>query len=74
MSARLVLVGYEPSRTGVCVVKIAIEGNGVLITLRENADIERISIDRKRVTADVNAAVQAVHEFLVSFIMASRPD
>jgi hypothetical protein len=56
------------------VIKISIEDDGVLIILRENADIERISVDRKRVMADVSAAVQAVHEFLVSFITASRAD
>lgn len=67
-------MGYEPLRTGVCVVTISIEASGVHITVRENADVERISVDRKRVMDDVNAAIQAVRDFLVSFIEASRAD
>ena len=46
----------------------------MFITLRENADVERIPADRTRKTSDVDEAVQAVHEFLISFVAASRAD
>ena len=65
---------HEPARTGVCVIRITIQSSGVLITLRENPDVEQVSTDRRHVTTDVSAAVQAVQEFLISFIAASRAD
>jgi hypothetical protein len=44
----------------------------MFITLRENADVERIPVDRTRKITDVSEAVRAVHEFLTSFVAASR--
>jgi hypothetical protein len=67
-------VRNEPSRTGVCVVRITAEGSRIFITLRENADVERIAADRTRKISDVNDTVLAVHEFLTSFVAASRAD
>ena len=46
----------------------------MFITLRENADVERISADRTCKMSDVDEAVQAVHEFLTSFAAAPRAD
>ena len=46
----------------------------MFITLRENADLERIPGDRTCRMSDVSEAVQAVHEFLTSFVAASRAD
>jgi hypothetical protein len=67
-------VRNEPSRTGVCVIRITAEGSRIFITLRENADVERIAADRTRKISDVNDTVLAVHEFLTSFVAASRAD
>jgi hypothetical protein len=44
----------------------------MFITLRENADVERIPADRTRKITDVSEAVRAVQEFLTSFVAASR--
>jgi hypothetical protein len=63
---------YDPSRTGVCVVRIEEQGSGVLITLRTNADIGQVSMERTLVVADVEVAVQAVWEFLVAFAARSQ--
>lgn len=57
----------DPSRTGICVVRIEEQGSGVLITLRVNADVEQVSTERVLVVANVDAAVRAVREFLVAF-------
>jgi hypothetical protein len=46
----------------------------MFITLRENADVERIPADRTSKMSDVSEAVLAVHEFLTSFVAASRAD
>jgi hypothetical protein len=64
-------VRYQPSRTGVCVVRIETQPSGVLITLRENPDIEQVSTERAIVVTDVDAAVEAVRDFLRSFVAAS---
>jgi len=64
-------VRYEPSRTGVCVIRIELQSSGVLITLLENPDVEQVSTAQTSVQADVDAAVQAVQEFLRSFIATS---
>jgi hypothetical protein len=56
------------------VIRITIQSSGVLITLQENPDVEQVSTNRRHVTTDVSAAVQAVQEFLISFIAASRAD
>lgn len=55
-------------------VRITAEGSRIFITLRENADVERIAADRTRKISDVNNTVLAVHEFLTSFVAASRAD
>ena len=65
-------VSSEPSRTGVCVIRITAQGGRMFITLRENADVERIPADRTYKMTDVSDAVRAVHEFLTSFVAASR--
>lgn len=62
-----VLVRENPSRAGVCVVRIEEQGRGVLITLRTNADIEQLSTERVQTVADVGAAVLVVEEFLTAF-------
>jgi len=67
-------VSNEASRTGVCVIRITAQGSRTFISLRENADVERIPADRTRKMSDVNEAVQAVHEFLTSFVAASPAD
>ena len=67
-------VNSEPSRTGVCVIRITAQGGRMLITLRENADVERIPADRTYKMTDVSEAIRAVHEFLTSFVAASRAD
>jgi hypothetical protein len=67
-------VSNEPSRTGVCVIRITAQGSSIFITLRENADVERIPADRTYKMRNVNEAVQAVHEFLTSFVAASPAD
>jgi sugar/nucleoside kinase (ribokinase family) len=67
-------VSNEPSRTGVCVIRITAQGSRMFITLRENANVERIPADRTSKMSDVNEAVLAVHEFLTSFVAASRAD
>ena len=54
-------VSNEPSRTGVCVIRITAQRSSILITLRENADVERIPATDMQ-DADVNEAVQ-VREF-----------
>jgi hypothetical protein len=57
----------NPSRTGVCVVRIEAQASSVLITLRTNTDIEQISTERVVVVADIEAATQVVREFLAGF-------
>jgi len=56
------------------VIRITAQGSGIFITLRENADVERIAADQTRKMSDVNETVLAVHEFLTSFVAASRAD
>jgi hypothetical protein len=56
------------------VIRITAQGSRIFITMRQNADVERIPADQTDKMSDVNAAVEAVHEFLTSFIAASRPD
>lgn len=63
---------YEPSRTGVCLVRIERQRSGVLITLRTNADVAQLSAERVTVLADVEAAVAAVRQFLVAFAARNR--
>lgn len=65
-------VSSEPSRTGVCVIRITAQGGRMFITLRENADVERTPADRTYKMTDVSEAIRAVHEFLTSFVAASR--
>jgi hypothetical protein len=62
---------YEPTRIGVCVVRIEPRRGGVLIKLLQNADVEQISTVRTSVTTDIDTAVQEVREFLNSFTAAS---
>jgi hypothetical protein len=57
----------DPSRTGVCVVRIEAQAGGVLITLRTNTDIEQVSTERVVVVADIDAATRVVREFLAGF-------
>jgi len=56
------------------VIRITAQGSRTFISLRENADVERIPADRTCKMSDVNEAVQAVHEFLTSFVAASPAD
>jgi len=65
-------VPYEPSRTGVCLVRIEAQDSGVLITLRTNADVQQVSTEQILVVADVEVAVQVVREFLIGFTVASK--
>jgi hypothetical protein len=65
--ARMDAVRENPSRTGVCVVRIEAQAGSVLITLRTNTDIEQISTERVVVVADIDAAIQAVRTFLAGF-------
>jgi predicted alpha-1,6-mannanase (GH76 family) len=65
-------VPYEPSRTGICLVRIEAQDSGVLITLRTNADVEQVSTEQVLVVADINAAVQVVREFLTEFTVVSK--
>jgi hypothetical protein len=63
----MITMGCESSRIGVCVIRIEVRRNGVLITLQENADIEQISTERTSTKADIDVAVLAVRRFLQSF-------
>jgi hypothetical protein len=54
------------------VVRIERQRSGVLITLRTNADVAQVSAERVIVVADVEAAVEAIREFLVGFAASSR--
>jgi len=56
------------------VIRITAQGSRIFIIMRQNADIERFPADQTFKMSDVNAAVEAVHEFLTSFVAASRPD
>jgi hypothetical protein len=67
-------VRCDPSRTGVCVVRIETQRSGILITLRTNADVAQLSAERVIVVAEVEAAVEAVRKFLVAFAATSRND
>ena len=44
----------------------------MFITLRANADVERIPADRTYKMTEVSEAIRTVHEFLTSFVAASR--
>jgi hypothetical protein len=44
----------------------------MFITLRANADVERIPADRTYKMTDVSEAIRTVHEFLTSFVAGSR--
>ena len=55
-------------------IRITAQGNRIFIIVRQNADVERIPTDRMYKMSDVDAAVEAVREFLTSFIAASQPD
>jgi hypothetical protein len=62
---------HQPSRIGVCVIRVETQRSGVLITLRENPDVEQVSTERAIAVTDVDAAVEAVRDFLRSFVAAS---
>jgi hypothetical protein len=62
------------ARTGVCVVRIESQRSGILVTLRTNADVAKLPVERVIVVADVEAAVEAVRSFLVAFAATSRND
>lgn len=51
-----------------CVVRVETQAHGVLITLRFNPDIERLSTGAESTTADAAAALRTVREFLHSFL------
>ena len=74
MSARLLAMRNDHSRTGVCVVRVESQRSGVLITVRTNADVVQLSAERVIVVADVEAAVEAVRAFLVAFAETTRND
>lgn len=67
-------MGCDPPRTGVCVVRIERQRGGILITLRSNADVAKLPVERVIVVADVEAAVETVRRFLVAFAATSRND
>lgn len=58
---------HEPNRTGVCLIRVEVRGGGVLITVRENPDIEQASTERVLTFPDVESAVMEVREFLGRF-------
>ncbi|MEV7888637.1 hypothetical protein ACWD3I_20245 [Streptomyces sp. NPDC002817] len=58
---------HEPNRTGVCLIRIEVQRGGVLVTVRQNPDIEQVSTERVLTFPDVESAVAAVREFLGHF-------
>jgi hypothetical protein len=58
---------HSPQRTAVCVVRAERQETGLLITLVINPDIEEISAQRSLRVADIDAALDAVRQFLVGF-------
>ncbi|MFJ2235191.1 hypothetical protein [Streptomyces sp. NPDC087859] len=58
---------HEPNRTGVCLIRVEVQGGGVLVTVRQNPDIEQASTERVLTFPDVESAVEAVREFLGCF-------
>lgn len=56
-----------PNRTGVCLVRIEAQDDGTLITVRLNSDVGQVSTERMNSFQDVEAAVEAVRDFLTAF-------
>jgi hypothetical protein len=64
-------VHHEPAQTGICLVRIEAQNRGLLITLRMNSDVLQVSSEQILIVMDVEAAVQAVREFLTTFATTS---
>ena len=62
----------DRSRTGVCVIRVESQRRGVLVTVRTNADVAQLSAEHVMVVANIEAAVEAVRDFLVGFAGTSR--
>jgi hypothetical protein len=62
----------QPSVVGICIVRVETQHAGVLITLEESLDVKQRSTKEKISVPDVDAAAEAVREFLRTFIAVSR--
>ena len=58
----------QPTRTGVCVLRLEHQQSGVLVSLRLNPDISQWSLERERQFSDTDAALQAVRDFVQAFL------
>jgi hypothetical protein len=58
---------YTTKRTGVCLVRIETQADGILITLRTNPDIGQISTEQVITDTDAGTAALAVERFLTAF-------
>lgn len=63
-------VDRRPSRMGVCVIRVELQGAGALITLRSNIDIANVSGESSLVVADTDAALAAVRAFFREMLPA----
>jgi hypothetical protein len=55
------------SRTGLCVLRIEATDSRFLVTVRTRADSEQGSREQVHRTAEIEAAVQVLRDFLVEF-------
>jgi hypothetical protein len=65
-------VPSDPRHTGICVIRVEMCRDDLLITLRMNRDIEHIAVEQVHHYADVASAILAIREFLDAFIATSR--
>jgi hypothetical protein len=57
-------------RTGVCIIRVELQGVGALIRLRSNTDIANVSGESSVVVADPEAALAAVRVFFREMLAA----
>jgi hypothetical protein len=54
----------KQTRAGVCVLRLEVHAGRPVITVRTNPDVERVFGDRVQRVTSVEAAVEAVRDFL----------
>ena len=59
---------HLPPRTGVCLIRVEAQRASLLITVRRNPDISRLSSESEATFSDTEAALAAVRGFLEQFI------
>jgi hypothetical protein len=65
-------VRNEPRPTGVCLIRVEIRDDGLLVTVRTNPDIEQVELEEVRHMADAESVVRVVRDFISAFAKQSK--